>query len=902
MNSQSTATSTTTVDTKEKTKIRVANHAGNEHGVVVTSPSQNSVEAAQKVLVKDALFVEHCKERGFVGISFARIDTFVNKTGAVKKKPVGLPGRQSGSIHKDNFTSFVKRGDQAFAIITGAVSDITVIDCDSHESYQQMVRDFPELHDTYTVRTAKGFHLYVKYDAAVVGNTHSFQSYPNVDIRNDDGLIFAPPTTYKNCKTLAMEEYSASNIRAEIKDFPKGLLADLKNYAAGAKAKTSKKPELPSKADVEDVEEEIGDAQSATGREDRDDRDDRDDREDREDREDHNFFAVNELQALEREIRGLVERLDVRHATDRTEWVKIGAIIHRELGNTANARQLFLEFSRRADAFKPIQWAEIAPVWTSFERAVNRSRNRGPVTIQTLRHMCKDHQTPMCTLADEPFDFGLITTTSLAQYFVRQYGADFIQTSSLITAAAGQSMLVWWDGNIWNAAQAQRRMMQLIGNDLFLGLQQLAFATIKDDHYKASVLKQLVKLQDRRFKEQVMKDVLTAMEMKDIEFDTNREQDDNLQYLNGVLMLNHVSIGPNNQCDTSRAFRPRTRDDFVTKTLDWEFGPVHAEAYAEVQEMFRQIQPNEEQRRLQLGYLAYSLTGHMEAQKFKINIGYSASNGKSFECVAHENSFGLYTTKLHKATFTEGNPKAHKFLIELLLAPIRLAYIEELNRNKVDADMLKDFVSGGNMTVEVMFGTKATRRIQAKLVTNSNKDINVDVDKGVLRRGMMQYYESQFVERPDPSTKPLQFLKVDGLERRFLQTRYRRAYLELLLPHVVDYYCNGLHVPAFAGQQFESVTNEYDAFKTALFDVCEVGAAGDSIWKDDLVEALKPLLGRHWVWTKVLPEIKRLGYAYRPHERARPRDEAASLKMKGAVIGLRWIVPDGQRLTEAQNR
>lgn len=252
----------------------------------------------------------------------------------------------------------------------------------------------------------------------------------------------------------------------------------------------------------------------------------------------------------------------------------------------------------------------------------------------------------------------------------------------------------------------------------------------------------------------------------------------------------------------------------------------------------------------------------------------------------HHNSFGLYTAKLEKTTFNEGNTKAHKFLIELLCCPIRYAYIEELDRKKLDADLLKDFVGGVSMTVEVMYSTKTTGRIQAKLATNSNKDMNVDVDKGVLRRGLLQYYTSKFVDKPDASASPPQFQKVKGLGTLFLQTRYRRAYLELLLPHVVSYYSNGLYVPRFASQQFESVAEEYDTFKSALLDVCDVGGANDRVWKDDLLEALRGKLGRQLTWVTVLQEIKRLGHTYSRQERPAPK--AGGPSCQGVVIGIKW--------------
>ncbi len=47
---------------------------------------------------------------------------------------------------------------------------------------------------TYRVKTARGFHYYYKYNEKI---EQTQSRIPHVDIRNDGGLVFAPPTTYK---------------------------------------------------------------------------------------------------------------------------------------------------------------------------------------------------------------------------------------------------------------------------------------------------------------------------------------------------------------------------------------------------------------------------------------------------------------------------------------------------------------------------------------------------------------------------------------------------------------------------------------------------------------------------------------------------------------------------------
>lgn len=162
--------------------------------------------------------------------------------------------------------------------------------------------------------------------------------------------------------------------------------------------------------------------------------------------------------------------------------------------------------------------------------------------------------------------------------------------------------------------------------------------------------------------------------------------------------------------------------------------------------IFVKLQPIKEQRDFTLGFLSYSLSGDTSKQIFKMNIGYSASNGKSTELKIHDNTFPIYTTKLEKDTFMLGNTKRHKSISCCLKQPIRLAYIEELQQKKLDGDFLKDWVDGNKITNEVLYGYTECKKIQAKLMTCSNKDLKIDSDEGVLRRGKVQFYNSQFLD------------------------------------------------------------------------------------------------------------------------------------------------------------
>ncbi len=77
-------------------------------------------------------------------------------------------------------------------IITGKISDITVVDIDTKGGKQVSLETFPK---TFTVKTPTGgYHLYYKYEPEIQQTANTFPQFPNVDIRNDGGYVLAPPS------------------------------------------------------------------------------------------------------------------------------------------------------------------------------------------------------------------------------------------------------------------------------------------------------------------------------------------------------------------------------------------------------------------------------------------------------------------------------------------------------------------------------------------------------------------------------------------------------------------------------------------------------------------------------------------------------------------------------------
>ncbi len=338
----------------------------------------------------------------------------------------------------------------------------------------------------------------------------------------------------------------------------------------------------------------------------------------------------------------------------------------------------------------------------------------------------------------------------------------------------------------------------------------------------------------------------------DIVFDLGKEQLYNIHFANGCYELNN------------KRFRPRKKTDYITTHLEWNYKEkIDEKIIKEVDSFYSKLQPNKKQKEFSLGWLAYNLNGDTNKQKFKMNIGYSASNGKSTEFKIHDMVFNIYSQKLDSKTFNLNNDKRHKQLIHLIKKPVRFAYCEELKTDKLDVDFIKDFVDGSNINVEIMYGTSESKNIQAKLTTCSNKDFNIDIDKGILRRGLVQYYESKFINKDDikkGDNKKHIYEKQEGIENKFNNEDYKNAYFQLLIKH----YNDDFKAPKENEKLFQDIAEEYDEIQQILSSYFEINNNNENIiHKDEMKNIFQDKLQKtNLPWRTLLSELKTKGIKY----------------------------------------
>jgi len=107
---------------------------------------------------------------------------------------------------------FEKWPDAYVAIITGELSRLLVVDCDSQEAYDWLNEYY--LSDTFKTpiaKTPRGYHLYFNHRP---GLSNDSEYAKGVDVRTEGGLIIAPPSKNGSSqyKWLSGFEYGKTNI------------------------------------------------------------------------------------------------------------------------------------------------------------------------------------------------------------------------------------------------------------------------------------------------------------------------------------------------------------------------------------------------------------------------------------------------------------------------------------------------------------------------------------------------------------------------------------------------------------------------------------------------------------------------------------------------------------------
>lgn len=723
--------------------------------------------------------------------------------------------------------------DKVKCILTGKINNITVFDFDKEGTYEKCVEKYPELKQAYTVKTPKGYHVYCKYNPEykTTANTKI-----GIDIRNDDAIVFGNDT-----KTEFGAEYIMidNEKRLDI-EMPKPFY-EMVNPPIKKPVKTKQKIVLKQAEDSQDEPD---------------------------------TFAKKVLQIIKPAI------LDEMNNFRRIVWAM------KNEGFTLEDVEKVAKKSQHYDKETFTSWFASTKLWDS-------KTNKNSCKIGTLIHFAK--------LSDEKKFYDLYiqhnssseldrSDIALAQIYLDILGDNlFYQDKKIYIYLQNE----WWcdtEGHFVkkNFFTEMTKYYDGLKDEVNKQINEIEDEEGKENEVE-ELLKQIEEIKSCSSyikKVNTLNNVLSAIKTlmatlkEEIIFDTNDEQIYNIHFQNGVFDLN------------TNTFRERTKDDYVSMYLSWDYAPesVTEEAKAELWDSICKIEPNEEKRTMLLSYLAYSLTGDCSKQKYINLVGYSAANGKSHTFKMMSKCFEFYTQQLSSDTFCVGNAKKHKELIHLHKNPVRFAYMEEMDKDKKqDAELIKKVVDGDKIPVEVMYGTKEDVNIQAKIITSSNGDPNIKMDKGVLRRMVIMYLESKFCDVDELDKNGMLYLPdgVDVPEKRYFKVKHgmekmfncpimKNAVFELLTrPEYKEFkVCKAVIA------ETADTADTLNAFKNTFEENFEItGNEEDVVNKTDFLETMKLKLQD---LKKTIAEMRDLGILYNKDKKKN--------KVKGCFVGLKPIV------------
>lgn len=379
-------------------------------------------------------------------------------------------------------------------------------------------------------------------------------------------------------------------------------------------------------------------------------------------------------------------------------------------------------------------------------------------------------------------------------------------------------------------------------------------------------------------------------------------------------------------------FRKRTKDDYVTKCLDYDYKPErNKEIENYIMTNFRHMwNDDDELIEENLKWTAYNITGETYMKKGMFNFGSSADNAKSTFSNIFEKCFSIYSTKLKSDTFKKGNQTAHKTLYNIQ-NPVRRAFIEELDDEKLDVTLLKEFIDGRSLMVEHLYSVTKKHIVFAKLNLNSNYLPKFRIDAGVKSRFFMNILENQFLDKAEydkqkqlqekqrelykkrlesyekkvaeykekgeevpaelvkPELKlPNIYLKNDDFYNNFDKEEYKLGFFHILLDYTIKIYKKKLTDDDFkqSRKNFLDLVIENDAFKQFIDDNFIItGNDEDRVSKDDFVDIYRRKTNlKNVTFRNLLSDIKRLKLNY--NRGLRPIG-APKGHPRGVIIGIK---------------
>lgn len=278
----------------------------------------------------------------------------------------------------------------------------------------------------------------------------------------------------------------------------------------------------------------------------------------------------------------------------------------------------------------------------------------------------------------------------------------------------------------------------------------------------------------------------------------------------------------------------------ITQTIDYAYQEAKKEDEDFMYDVIKKIcNYNEEHMHYYLSILGYCLTGDASLEKsLYFLVGLKGDNGKTLILDALcKDVLGCYASKIERKTFEIGYSKVHKHLATFKTS--RIVYVEELSKNNLNVELLKEIGDGKTIENEVMYGTSENINIMGKLICISQHTPSFASDGGMQNRYEQLEFNSSFKDNVENDYDKKIFLKDKFLADK-IGTTYKYALLNILLKYSYEYSIDKKLKQK--PHEFIEATNETletnSGFKMWFADNCQIGE-DFKIGKEELMTCSK---------------------------------------------------------------
>jgi P4 family phage/plasmid primase-like protien len=707
--------------------------------------------------------------------------TITKEKGEWKKKPT-FPVAWQKPPYNQNLKDY-----SVFGMITGKVNNLTVVDIDTKDFslINPILKDLNinKLDDVPCIETKKGFHLYYNYTDKL-GQTQGYgkekYGHDKIDIRNNNGCAFCPPSIYKvagetikyQLYNISLDDFVNKISRRELPIIPDTFFIE----------KSSNKKENKEAKVIKPKKDKQGKIQ------------------------------YKELSEINKKYLALIP------ADNRDDWFQVGCVLNRlgcsqevwnEWSKTSpkyneednnerwhtlskyNYNEKTLEFKayqynrHKARYIKVSIYEKIVDTYMKSQLEYDMASFIHRV-LQNL-YCIDESQNKKTFIYPNEFNkwqkintsqLGKLLSTTCFQVFMDRHFHEYEKLSSIDTSTQ--------EGN-----------EEYKKHEAYCKALRTASASLKTTKHKNSYIKQLT---DLSFEDGIV-DKLDEENLYLLNFD------------NGAYDLKN-----------SRFILPDV-NDFVSKTTGYEYTPeVDEEIRKEIFEVFDKIYKDEtdethELRDYNFKIMASSLCGLNKYEAFYVDTG-SGGNGKGVKDYFCASALGEYYDVIDKTFFTQAKKSSSQAEPELAgKKGVRMLVSTETEKNEeFQVSKIKLLTGNDKISTRGLFQNQTSFTPQFMIAVQCNGCPNLSqVEGGVKRRFVLIEYPTRFVKNPRKNERYEEKKDPSLKEKIKTDVRYRQQFILIL----IEYYNKYIKDDNSGEIEMPQMVRDYtDSF---LFDNDELG-------------------------------------------------------------------------------